>query len=87
MEGVKYRMNEELIGQGDILYLYTDGITEAINPGKELYGESRLMELIGSMQEHSVRKMCAGILSDVDLYAGSEPQFDDITMLGFKFGE
>ncbi len=87
MDGVRYKMNEDVISRGDILYLYTDGITEAINPEKQLYGENRLIALIGSMQEHNVRKMCAGILSDVDLYAGDEPQFDDITMLGFKFGE
>lgn len=87
LESAKYRMNEGIIEKGDILYLYTDGITEAVNAANELYGENRLITQIGSQKERNIKKMCASIVSDVDKYAGSEPQFDDITMLGFKFGE
>ena len=79
-------MNEDVISRGDILYLYTDGITEAINPEKQLYGENRLIALIGSMEEHNVRKLCAGILSDVDLYAGDEPQLTILQCLDLNLG-
>lgn len=87
LETAKYKMNESIIEKGDIIYLYTDGITEANNTATEFYGDQRLITLIGSQKERNIRLLCASILEDVDRFAHGEPQFDDITMLGFKFEE
>jgi sigma-B regulation protein RsbU (phosphoserine phosphatase) len=87
METAKYKMNESQIEKGDIIYLYTDGIPEANNTKNEFYGLERLKTLVASKDEHDIKSLCADILADVDEFADTEPQFDDITMLGFKFEE
>ncbi len=87
METAKYKMNESKIEKGDIIYLYTDGIPEANNTKSEFYGLDRLTALVASKEKHDIKSLCADILADVDQFADTEPQFDDITMLGFKFEE
>lgn len=87
METAKYKMNESQIEKGDIIYLYTDGIPEANNTKNEFYGLERLKTLVASKDEHDIKSLCADILADVDEFADTEPQFDDITMLGFKLEE
>jgi len=87
LETAKYAMNESKIEKGDIIYLYTDGIPEANNPEQEFYGENRLTTLIGSTEEHDIKSLCSSILDDVDKFTATAPQFDDITMLGFKLEE
>ncbi|MDD3306978.1 MAG: SpoIIE family protein phosphatase [Acetobacterium sp.] len=87
MDTAKYKMNESQIEKGDIIYLYTDGIPEANNTKNEFYGLERLKTLVASKDEHDIKSLCADILADVDEFADTEPQFDDITMLGFKFEE
>ncbi|KNZ40927.1 PP2C family protein-serine/threonine phosphatase [Acetobacterium bakii] len=85
LETAVYKMNESTIEKGDIIYLYTDGIPEANNTTGQFYGMDRLINLISSKAEHDIKSLCASVLDDVDKFALSEPQFDDITMLGFKF--
>lgn len=87
IETAKYKMNESKIEKGDVIYLYTDGIPEANNTKKEFYGLERLQTLVAAKKEHDIKALCADILADVDQFADREPQFDDITMLGFKLEE
>ena len=71
---------------GDRIFLYTDGITEAVNSRKELYGEKRLIECLKSMEDKAT---CADTLhairQDIDNFVKDEEQFDDMTMLEFDF--
>ncbi len=85
MDGVKYKTQEYKLSPGDIVYLYTDGVTEATNSGNMLYGEERLLEAINSREFDSMDELCKFIKSDVDEFVGEAPQFDDITMLAFKY--
>ncbi len=71
---------------GDTLFLYTDGVTEATNLTEELYGEDRLLEILNTLDNASLKGMLAGIKKDIDLFVGEAPQFDDITMLALRFG-
>ncbi|WKY47608.1 SpoIIE family protein phosphatase [Eubacteriaceae bacterium ES3] len=87
LETAKYKMNEDTIEVGDIIYLYTDGVTEANNTKKELYGEERLYQLIERQKQREIKKLCSNVLTDLDEFTGEEPQFDDITMLGFEIRE
>lgn len=87
LETAKYKMNESCIKKGDIIYLYTDGITEANNTLAEFYGEDRLITFIESQKDRNIKSLCASVLDDVDKFSHEEPQFDDITMLGFKLEE
>lgn len=85
MEGVHYKVNEVQLYPGDIIFLYTDGVTEATNADTELFGESRLYDAINSVEFESAQQLCKFIKSEVDTFVGEAPQFDDITMLAFKY--
>lgn len=85
MEEVPYRKHELDLQPGDIIYLYTDGVTEATNINNELYGEDRLINLLNSNTDRTVREICDAVKEDVDLFVGEAPQFDDITMVAFEY--
>ncbi|MEG2506767.1 MAG: SpoIIE family protein phosphatase [Longicatena sp.] len=85
MEDVTYKKHELILEKGDILFLYTDGVTEAINQKEELYNEARLYEILNEHKDSSLKEICEKVKSDVDYFIGDEPQFDDITMLAFEY--
>ncbi|MCQ2771180.1 MAG: SpoIIE family protein phosphatase [Clostridia bacterium] len=85
MDGMKYKTQELNLEPGDILFMYTDGVTEATNANNELYGEDRLRETINSKEFETVEEMCKFIRADIDVFVGDAPQFDDITMVAFKY--
>ena len=72
---------------GDALYLYTDGVTEAINEKKELYSDERLISTLNSINvnDTSSKEILELIKKDIEKFSGTEPQADDITMLIFKY--
>ena len=70
---------------GDEIFLYTDGVTEATNVHNELYGEERLLNLLNTLDSIPMEEVCARVKADVDAFVGDAPQFDDITMLGFRY--
>ena len=81
----------EFIGQvmielkvGDIIVLYTDGITEARNIKKAQYGLERLCEVVGKSWDNSAEKVKQDVIADVKLFMGEQQQLDDITLLILK---
>ncbi|MCQ2489045.1 MAG: SpoIIE family protein phosphatase [Clostridia bacterium] len=85
MDTVKYKPQELQLGPGDIVFVYTDGVTEATNAEQELYGEDRLLAAANSKYFESAEELCHYIKADVDAFVGDAPQFDDITMVAFRF--
>lgn len=91
--GVEFLQQEFQLLPGDTLYLYTDGVTEAKNKDSDEFKEERLKEsLIKVTKAHEnndpnelCKAVCNGILEDVRSFTGDAEQFDDITMLCFKF--
>ena len=85
-EGYKYKQAELELHEGDKIFLYTDGVTEASNASKELYGEERLMKVLETIDRNAG---CANALhkvrADIDKFVGDAEQFDDLTMLAFDF--
>jgi len=79
-----YRSQTIYLKEGDTLYLYTDGVTEAYNELNEQYGMDRLKKAI-SAEYISSEELCTSIVKSVDLFAGATPQFDDMTMLAVKY--
>ena len=84
MAGVKYRTNELQLRPGDRLYLYTDGVTEATDSGKCLFGEARLLESLNSVTAEDAQALCTAVARSVDTFVAEAPQFDDITMLSLR---
>ena len=85
MEGIRYRANKIQLKPGDLLYLYTDGVTEATNAGNGLYGEERLLGVLQSSADADVHSVCDQVKLDVDAFVGDATQFDDITMLSLQY--
>ncbi|MEL7564052.1 MAG: SpoIIE family protein phosphatase [Dehalobacterium sp.] len=84
LEGVKYRQNDIRLEPGDILYLYTDGVTEATDTQGELYGETRLKIVLDRTAARPLGDILRTVKADIDTFAKGAPQFDDITMLALK---
>ena len=87
MEGMRYRENEMELHPGDRLFLYTDGVTEATDANKELYGDDRLQAALDRQGNVPVRQLLTGIKESIDAFVGDAEQFDDITMLGLEYRE
>jgi sigma-B regulation protein RsbU (phosphoserine phosphatase) len=69
---------------GDILFLYTDGIIEAQNDNNELFGLTRLCDVLHSCRENSPRSMIDTVLQKVFAYTGKLSMEDDVTMVVMK---
>jgi serine phosphatase RsbU (regulator of sigma subunit) len=81
MDGLKYPQLEMRLEKGDILFLYTDGVTEANNPADELYGQKRLRESLNAFSDLTPCGLLPKLKADIDNFADGAPQFDDVTML------
>lgn len=84
MEDTVYRSNEMVLKQGDTLLLYTDGVTEATNSKKELYGEERLYKSAAGLG-FLPTDLLETVREDVEDFQKEEEQFDDITMLALTY--
>lgn len=65
--------------------MYTDGISEANNEAKELFGEDRIKQSVNKFSSLDVMSFSDGMLNEILAYRGSAPQSDDITMLVVDF--
>ncbi len=72
------------INSGDLLIIYSDGITEAINKKNEEYGEKRLEELAKHLREKEAREIVDMIIDNVNNFSAKQPQFDDMTLMVIK---
>ena len=86
MEGMDFPAARLTLSPGDMLFLYTDGVTEAMNERKELFGEERLRETLSAQpEERTAAEILAAVKEDVNAHtAGAEPS-DDVTMLGLVY--
>lgn len=85
MEDVAYRQKESKLSGGDMLFLYTDGVTEANDEKGSLYGEERLLSLADSLPDAGPRELAGAVWEDVQHFQGNAEQFDDITMLALYY--
>ena len=86
-DDLEYEMRKLTLMPGDMLFLYTDGVTEAVNEAQVLYSEERLQRVLNQLatSASSAQEIIADIHADIDAYANGAEQFDDITMLGIRF--
>jgi len=69
---------------GDLVILYTDGVTEAADERDDMYGTDRLTDCVYLNRAKSSREIIEAIVRDVTAFAGTRPQFDDITIMVLK---
>jgi sigma-B regulation protein RsbU (phosphoserine phosphatase) len=85
MEDINYKPQSITIGKGDMIYMYTDGVTEAVDPVEELYGEKRLLETLNSKPTADIREVVQAVRNDIEVFANGAEQADDITMLVLEY--
>lgn len=71
---------------GDIVFLYTDGVSEAQNVNDELYGEDRLADLLIAGKDLAAADLLSSLLEDIAQFRGKADQNDDITAILLKVG-
>ncbi len=86
MKNMKYKNEELYLKPEDMIYMYTDGVTEATNKNNELYSEKRLYDIISNpeVKKMSVEDMVKCIRKSIDEFANGAERADDITMLAFR---
>jgi two-component system sensor histidine kinase ChiS len=72
------------LNSGDVVVLYTDGITEAFNINQEQYGIERLCEVVSRNGEKSAQEIKQTVIDDVRRHIGEQKVFDDITLVVLK---
>jgi len=84
LEDAHYREQTIPIKSGDILVLFTDGVTEATNANDELFSEERLRNIILLNRGLSATDLATVILDAINLFCSGQPQSDDITLFIVK---
>jgi sigma-B regulation protein RsbU (phosphoserine phosphatase) len=84
MEDAEYEQQVVPLFVGDIIVLYTDGITEAVNDKDEMFEVPRLIEIIRRMADSPSQEIVDAIISEVTAFSQTQPQFDDITLMVVK---
>ena len=85
IENLSFRTNETDLVPGDVLFIYTDGVTESTRADKELYGVERMLDALNRSDRSSLTGLDRDLRKSIDDFVGDAPQFDDITMLGLRF--
>jgi sigma-B regulation protein RsbU (phosphoserine phosphatase) len=87
MDGLDYVRQEVTLAPGDKLFLYTDGVTEALSESEELYGEERLLNCLNglSVDKISLKEIQQHVQQDLKKHVGEAEQSDDITMLALSY--
>ena len=85
IEGIPFKEHEFDLDPGDIIFVYTDGVTEATNVEDELFGEDRMIETLNMNGDEGTEQLIPAVKTAMDAFVGEAPQFDDITMLVFEY--
>lgn len=85
LEDMRYEEGSLILQEGDKLFQYTDGVTEATNHRNELFGRERLKAALNRGRDKSICDILETVKESIDAFAGTAPQFDDITMLCMEF--
>lgn len=89
MHDMEFTLQEILLAEGDVLFLYTDGVTEAMNCNQEQYTESRLLECLHSLKSEgcSLQVLLKEVRQSLTEHVGSAEQSDDITMMAVRLDD
>jgi phosphoserine phosphatase RsbU/P len=80
-----YDTKKVRLQRGDTLFLYTDGVSEAMDGGNNQYGDERLKSFLESVTTSPLEDILKGNIEDLKTHTGDAPQSDDITLLGLRY--
>ena len=82
---MRYRDDEFDLHPGDILFVYTDGVSEATNGDGVRYGTNRMLTALNEAGDQNPEELLKAVRKDVDVFVKTAPQFDDLTMLAVRY--
>ena len=85
LEGMRYREYELRLRPGDRLFLYTDGVPEAMDAREAMFGTDRMLEALNRAASSSPAQILDSVRSAVDAFVQDAEQFDDLTMLCVEY--
>ena len=81
MEGTRYREYELHLAPGDKIFVYTDGVPEAMAGSGEMFGTERMAAALNTRANGSPEEILSAVKQAVDAFVGNAEQFDDLTMM------
>ncbi len=85
MENTEFESKKLTLKPSDIIFMYTDGVTEAMNPEAKLFSGERLKQSLSNLEGKDVTNIIHEIRLQIKTFAQRTPQSDDITMLALKY--
>ena len=85
MKEVPFRQHAFHLDPGDSFFVYTDGVPEAMDDSGALYGTDRMLEALNRDVEAEPEQLIANLTGDINRFVAGAEQFDDITMLCFRY--
>ncbi len=85
MENAPFREREFMLYPGDTVFVYTDGVAEAANEKNELYGTERMLSILNQRPDAEPEEVLRHVMQGINTFVDGAEQFDDITMLCFKY--
>ena len=80
----RYPIDRDRIEPGEVLLLYTDGVTEAVNDKHVLYSSERLAKALATAKVFDARRVVTAVIDDVSRFIGGAEQADDMTLLAVR---
>jgi adenylate cyclase len=84
VDDFRYPIDHDRIQPGEVLLLYTDGVTEAENVNHTLYSSERLTTALGKATVIDAQRVVAAVIDDVSRFVGGAEQADDMTLLALR---
>lgn len=85
MEDIEYKEYELQLEPGSALFLYTDGVPEATNPEKELFGTDRMIDALNTEPDAEAEQVLRNVRVHIDDFVRDAEQFDDLTMMSIIY--
>ena len=77
----EYHVTNTRLYPGDVVFIFSDGVTEATNGSDQLFGDERLQDLVRSNKDLSAQEIKGFVMSEVLAFTHGVPQGDDITVV------
>lgn len=87
MEGIDYQETLLRMERGSSLLIYTDGVTESMDPNHELFSEAKLIDILTEKGQLPSETLTGRIIEEIRIHEGEAEQADDITLLTISFNE
>jgi sigma-B regulation protein RsbU (phosphoserine phosphatase) len=85
MPDVRFESQKLRLQPGDVIFMYTDGVTEAVDPEEQLFSGDRLKDLLSNLKDRDPTYIINAARDEIERFTRGMPQADDITMLALRF--